>query len=208
MQYSVRFLFALLVCLSPAYPLARLSVITGLPALAQTESFDLPETVPAGTSLSVESSPNMAASTRALQEQFEIRYDGSQVTVEESSSDQAIQALLAGDVDLAAIGRPLTEAELEQGLVSVPLLREKIAIIIGPDNPFDGTLTFEQFASMFRGEITDWSEVGGPQGQFALSIVQQIATPAVPSANTRCFSRLPSSQGQPQHPLPRMIPPW
>jgi ABC-type phosphate transport system substrate-binding protein len=164
MQYSVRFLLTLLVCLSAANPLMRLSGIATLPALAQTESFALPETVPAGTTLAVESSPNMAASTRALQEQFETRYDGSQVTVEESSSDQALQALLAGDVDLAAIGRPLTEAELEQGLVSVPLLREKIAIIIGPDNPFDGTLTFEQFAGMFRGEITDWSEVGGPAG--------------------------------------------
>ncbi|NJM45723.1 MAG: DUF4912 domain-containing protein [Alkalinema sp. RU_4_3] len=39
--------------------------------------------------------------------------------------------------------------------------REKIAIIVGADNPFSGDLTFKQFAQMFRGELTDWSKVGG-----------------------------------------------
>jgi ABC-type phosphate transport system substrate-binding protein len=164
MQYSARFLLAALALLSPAYLLARTVAVTASPVIAQTTSFELPETVPTGTSLSVQSSPNMGISTRALKDQFEASYAGTEVNVEETSSDEAIQALLAGDVDLAAIGRPLTDEELEQGLVTVPLAREKIAIFVGADNPFEGNLTFEQFAGMFRGEITDWSQVGGQPG--------------------------------------------
>jgi hypothetical protein len=129
-----------------------------------TTTFPVPESVPSGTELAIQSSPNLGIATQSLKEGFEQAYDGTAVNVEITSSDQALQALLAGDVDLAAIGRPLTEEEMAEGLETVPLERAKIAIIIGPNNPFNGNLTFEQFAAMFRGEITDWSEVGGTPG--------------------------------------------
>ena len=160
MQYSVKLLVAALFALSPAvHPDLRHF------ALAQvTPTFSLPETVPAGTTLSIQSSPNLGFAANALKQEFEAAYDGTEVGVEVTSSDEAIAALVDGDVDLAAIGRPLTEAEQAQGLNTVDLERSKIAVIIGPDNPFSGSLTFAQFAAMFRGEITDWSEVGGEPG--------------------------------------------
>ncbi len=37
-------------------------------------------------------------------------------------------------------------------------------MVIGPDNPFTGSLSDKQFSQIFRGEITDWSQVGGPSG--------------------------------------------
>ncbi|MBD0337399.1 MAG: substrate-binding domain-containing protein, partial [Cyanobacteria bacterium Co-bin13] len=124
----------------------------------------MPESVPAGSRLRVGSSASMAALSQALKGEFEAAYAGAEVELEPGSSDEAIASLLAGDIDLAAIGRPLSDAEQAQGLVEVPINREKIAVIIGPDNAFSGGLTFEQFARMFRGEITNWSEVGGPAG--------------------------------------------
>ena len=81
-----------------------------------------------------------------------------------SSTDEALKSLLDGKIDLAAIGRPLSAAEKAQGLKETPIGREKIAIIVGSDNPFSGDLTFEQFAKIFRGEITNWSELGGAPG--------------------------------------------
>ncbi|HIK46561.1 MAG TPA: substrate-binding domain-containing protein, partial [Leptolyngbyaceae cyanobacterium M65_K2018_010] len=133
--------------------------------MAQTPTtFPVPETVPTGTTLSIQSSPNLGIATQALKQGFESAYDGTTVEVEVTSSDDALRALLADQIDLAAIGRPLTAAEAKEELVTVPLERAKIAIIIGPENPFIGNLTFDQFARMFRGEITDWSEVGGPPG--------------------------------------------
>lgn len=164
MSYSARLLIAAFLAFSPvACAAVRVSAAPeGL--FAQAPAFQLPDTVPAGTTLAIQSSPNLGTVAAELQKQFEAAYDGTEVNVEVTSSDDAISALLNGDIDLAAIGRPLTDNETGQGLTTLPLEREKIAIIIGPGNPFNGTLTFEQFAAMFRGEITDWSEVGGAPG--------------------------------------------
>ncbi len=164
MPYSARFLIAALLALSPIAPEAWAFATTSTAWVAQTPAFSLPETLPTGTSLSVQSSPNLGILAQTLKEQFEADYDGTTVDVTVTSSDQALAVLLAGDIDLAAIGRPLTEAEIAQGLVTVPLERTKIAVIIGPNNPYAGDLTFEQFAGMFRGEITNWAEVGGAPG--------------------------------------------
>ena len=164
MPHSARLLIAVLLTFSPAsYALARVTASSEM-LFAQAPTFELPDSVPSGMTLRVQSSPNMGTTAQELQKQFEAAYDGTDVDVEVTSSDDAITALLDGDIDLAAIGRPLTDQEMERGLTPVSLEREKIAIIIGPDNPFNGNLTFEQFAAMFRGEITDWSEVGGEPG--------------------------------------------
>jgi uncharacterized protein (TIGR02271 family) len=62
----------------------------------------------------------------------------------------------------------LTAEEKAEGLVLAPRERQKIAIIVGADNPFRGDITFNQFAGIFRGEITDWSELGGEPGPIEL----------------------------------------
>ncbi|MEA5450954.1 DUF4912 domain-containing protein [Leptolyngbya sp. CCNP1308] len=162
MQYSVKLIVAALFALSPAaHPDLR---NFALAQVAQSPAFSLPETVPSGTTLSIESSPNLGFAADALKQEFEAVYDGTEVGVEVTNSDEAIADLIDDNVDLAAIGRPLTEEEQAQDLNTVALERAKIAIIVGPDNPFDGNLTFAQFAAMFRGEITDWAEVGGEPG--------------------------------------------
>lgn len=146
--------------------LAPLHSAQAQPHLAQAPAptFSLPESFPTDGVVRLQGSPTMAVINQALAAQIEANYSGAHVQLETTSSDAAIADLLAGDIDVAAVERSLTEEEQAQGLVAVPIDREKIAIILGPDNPFNGNLTFEQFASMFRGEITDWSEVGGPPG--------------------------------------------
>ena len=106
----------------------------------------------------------MIVINEALKKRFEEKFPGTKVELAASGTDEALKALLKGDINLAAVGRPLTSQERSQGLVAVPVGREKIAIIVGSDNPFKGNLTFEQFAKIFRGEITNWSQVGGSPG--------------------------------------------
>jgi hypothetical protein len=64
-------------------------------------------------------------------------------------------------LDLVAMGRSLTPEEKNQGLQQQLVTREKIALIIDADNPFQGTLTLEQVTQIFKGEITNWQQVGG-----------------------------------------------
>ena len=133
-------------------------------AQAEAPEFSPPASLDAGTSLLIDGSSSMQALNEALTAQFQERYSDAEVEASSSSTDEALERLQSGEINLAAIGRPLTQAEQDAGLVAVPVAREKIAIFVGPDNGFDGDLTFEQFGQIFRGEITDWSEVGGEPG--------------------------------------------
>lgn len=141
--------------------------LTRRSALAQSfgdnpNSFPIPSALPDGSSLKVDGSTSMRLTNQELESRFEAQYPDVDVELDASRTDEAIQALLNGEIDLVATGRPLTEAEKAEGLIEVPLEREKLAILLGPDNPFEGNISFEQFARIFRGEITNWSELGGP----------------------------------------------
>jgi ABC-type phosphate transport system substrate-binding protein len=128
----------------------------------------LPSSVTQGSNVVIYRSSSAQKITDVLKQNFEKQYSDTVVTIIPTNPDEAVAAVAAGKGDLAVIVRPLTEAEKAQGLVAVPLFRTKIAIIVGPDSPFKGNLTMEQFAQIFRGEITNWSQVGGPSAPVRL----------------------------------------
>jgi ABC-type phosphate transport system substrate-binding protein len=159
------------------------------PVLAQSAppvSFELPTSVGRGTTVRIDGTSSMEKANQALKQRFEKQFPGTKVAINAGGSDGAIAALLEGKIDLAAIGRPLTQQEKAQGLVQVPLSRQKIAILVGPDNPFKGSLTFDQFARIFRGEITNWSQVGGAPGPIQahrhVPLISPIPQPPIPGA--------------------------
>jgi len=145
-------------------PLLVSETLRVAPGWAQTTAapFPLPGEVPSGTTVTVDGASSMAAINQALKQQFEQRFPGTTVNLATNGTDQALQALRDGEVDVAAIGRSLTDAERAEGLSEVEVDRDKIAAIVSADNPFADSITAEQFAQIFRGEITNWSEVGGP----------------------------------------------
>lgn len=152
-------------------PQFRLTSLRLSPVLAQVspEEFEVPESVPRGTTVRLDGSSSMAKVNQALKERFERQYPNSDVQLNAAGSTAALKALVNEEIDLAAIGRPLTEVEKAQGLVQIPLSRQKIAILVGPNSPYgDIDITFEQFSRIFRGEITDWSELGGEPGPIQL----------------------------------------
>ncbi|PSB60239.1 phosphate ABC transporter substrate-binding protein, partial [filamentous cyanobacterium CCP1] len=170
MLYSKRTwvkLSATLLALTAASKAVAVVPVEDILLLAQSASpttFPVPSSIPDGSTFRVDGSTSMRVINEALKTRFEEQFAGTTVDLAASSTDEALEALLSEEIDLAAIGRPLTEEEKAQGLIEVPISREKIAIIVGADNPFEENLTFEQFAQIFRGEITDWSEVGGEPG--------------------------------------------
>lgn len=209
MKYSkgtlVKFWAVLLTLAAAPEPLAT---IMAEPAIAQTASqtlaqatspspeFPLPESLPDGTTVRVDGSASMEVPNQALRQRFEDRFSGTTVNLATAGTDAALTALQRDEIDLAAVGRPLTEAETAEGLVYVPIEREKIAVIVGPDNPFNGNLTFEQFAQMFRGEITDWSEVGGPPGPIRFIDRPDFSDTRLALSNYAVFKTAPFETGE------------
>ena len=165
---SVIIKLALLMAITTSPMVANLLV--SLPIQAESKSktpdFPLPEKVENGTVVKVDGSPNSVIVNHSLKENFETQFAGTKVEIATNGNEDAVKAVLDGKVDVASLGRKLTSEEKAQGLKQVLVRREKIAIIVGMNNPFKDGLTTEQFAKVFRGEITDWSELGKAQGKI------------------------------------------
>ncbi|GAB4366400.1 MAG: hypothetical protein Kow00121_03740 [Elainellaceae cyanobacterium] len=170
----------LMLTLAIANLVAFVPVVLPMPT-AMAQSFNLTESIPLTVSDSVsdfvsdpdptvriDGSNTMSAISRALKQQFQRDYPGTDVILNTRGTETALEELLNDEIDLAAIGRPLTNAEKAKGLKEIPVSLEKIAVIVGAENPFQGNLTVEQFVQILRGEITDWADVGGPSSKIWL----------------------------------------
>jgi len=129
---------------------------------AAPAKFALQPSVAAGTTVSIDGSTSMVLINEALKAGFMQQYPGTQVNTAAVGSDNGIQALLGGSVDVAASSRGLTPQEQAQGLVAVPVTTDRLALVIGNDNPFKRGLSTAQVAQIFQGQLTNWSTLGGP----------------------------------------------
>jgi ABC-type phosphate transport system substrate-binding protein len=161
MQIQDRSLFGLFFLILLQAPMPAIDQLDQA-AIAQSPDPAAAVKAAVGQKVRIDGSGSVAAINKALTDSFVS--EGGSVNFEVNGTSQGLAALESGKVDLAAIGRPLTAAEKAKGLVAIPIKREKIAMIVGADNPYDGNMTIDQFAKLFRGEAKDWSEVGGAPG--------------------------------------------
>jgi phosphate transport system substrate-binding protein len=131
----------------------------------KTLSSPLSETL-SSLKVRIDGSDGMLAINQTLKQGFEKRVSGTEVEVGASGSEAALQALQDGNIDLAALERGLTPEEKAQGLDLVRLRRDKIAIVVGKNNPFKGSLTIKQFARIVRGRMTNWDRLGRTPGKI------------------------------------------
>lgn len=127
-----------------------------------TTLFPLPTTVAGGTTVKIDGSTSMVTINKNLKNGFEKQFPGTKVEINGNGTDQGIEDILAGKVDIAAASRPLTALEQSQGLKSVTISQDAIALMVGKANPFNQGLTSSQVADIFQGKINNWSAVGGP----------------------------------------------
>ena len=132
--------------------------------LAVNNTFTAPSNVPQGTAIAINGSTSMVQINKALKDSFESRFPGTQVIINGQGSDKGIKLLQAGDIDIAAISRPLTSQEQAQNLVAVPIVQDAIALVVGVNNPFRRGLTDSQIKDIFQGKIADWSQLGRKPG--------------------------------------------
>lgn len=83
------------------------------------------------------------------------------------SSTSGIEMVLDGQLAFSQSSRPVTEAEhqiaKERGftLKEIPVAIDAVTFAVNPELEISG-LTVAQLQSIYRGEITNWAEVGGP----------------------------------------------
>jgi phosphate transport system substrate-binding protein len=164
---SIVSLALLLTLSSPAVTLFVLpNCVQAAQSATEDPSFPLPKTVENGTKIRIDGSSGMTPINQSLKESFEKQFSGTSVELAANGTDSGLKALQDGKIDIATIARNLTPEEKAQGLEQLHVRREKIAIAVGAGNAFKGNLTSRQFAKIFRGEITNWSEVGGRDGKI------------------------------------------
>lgn len=122
---------------------------------AATEAGSLSGKIATGGSTSVEKVIN------ALMEGYAELQPGVQITYEPTGSGAGITGVAEGTLDLGLSSRYLKDEEKEQGLVENVFALDGIALVVHSDNTVTD-LTPEQIKGLATGEITNWSEVGGP----------------------------------------------
>lgn len=98
---------------------------------------------------------------------------GVDISVQGGGSGTGIAALINGTVDFANASREIKSEEIDQakanGVTPVEhkVAIDGIAVVVNPANTVEG-LTLDQLGKIFRGEITNWKEVGGADKPIVL----------------------------------------
>lgn len=96
---------------------------------------------------------------QAFAEAFQAKHPDVTVSTAQGGSGAGISQCASGAVDIGAASRELTSTD--PPLVTHLLARDGIAVITKPSNPVTG-LTKAQVKDIFKGSITNWKDVGGP----------------------------------------------
>ncbi len=117
-------------------------------------------------SVATDGSTSMEEVIGALGEAFQ-NDTGIRFTYNPTGSGSGIKAVQEGRCDIGLSSRDLKSEEKEAGLSGTVLAYDGIAIIVNPENPVSD-LSLETIAKIYTGEITDWSAVGGNEGEIVL----------------------------------------
>jgi len=117
--------------------------------------------------VSTDGSTSMQKVMLALGEAFMENNSGTNFTYNGTGSGSGIKAVKDGTCDIGLSSRYLKDNEKAEGLKETILAIDGIAIIVHSNNAAND-LTLEQISAIFKGEITNWSEVGGNDGEIVL----------------------------------------
>ncbi len=118
-------------------------------------------------SVSTDGSTSMSKVINALGEAFMENNSGVNFTYNATGSGTGIAAVKDGTCDIGLSSRYLKDSEKAEGLQETILAIDGIAIIVHSDNTVVD-LTLEEISAIFKGEITNWKDVGGNDGEIVL----------------------------------------
>ena len=95
---------------------------------------------------------------KALVEAYKAVNADADIELQESDSTSGMTAAMDGTCDIGMASRELKDSETAGGLTSAVIAKDGIVVIVNKDNTVSD-LTPAQVNDIFRGNVTDWSEV-------------------------------------------------
>lgn len=117
-------------------------------------------------SVATDGSTSMEEVINGLGEAFTTENPGVKFTYNPTGSGSGITAVSEGRCDIGLSSRALKDEEAAT-LTGTTLALDGIAVIVNKNNPVSD-LSLEQIAKIYTGEITNWSQVGGQDGEIVL----------------------------------------
>ena len=117
--------------------------------------------------ISLAGSTSMEKLCEAMSESFMEEYPDITVTVEYTGSGAGLESLAQGSIDIGNASRSLKDGEKESGAIENVVAIDGIAVITDKENTV-ADLTSEQLAAIYTGEISNWSELGGPDAAIVV----------------------------------------
>lgn len=128
----------------------------------------------AGKTITIKGSDTMVILGQRWAENYMKAHEGSVIQVTGGGSGTGIAALINGSADIAEASRKMKDKEHEQmkekrgvDAVEIKTALDGLAVYLNDDNPIQ-KLTFAQLKQIFQSDITNWSQLGGPDEDIVL----------------------------------------
>jgi len=120
-----------------------------------------------GARVQVAGSTTIQPHAEALAKAFQTNNSGITVFVQGGGSSAGVTAVGTGTADIGMSSANLTASQLARypNLKPVTIAVDGLVVIVNPQNPVDN-LTLSQVRDIFRGSISNWNQVGGPNQEI------------------------------------------
>lgn len=109
--------------------------------------------------ITMSGSTSMEKLCNTLKEEY-MNKTGVEIDVQFTGSGAGVQAVSEGVVDIGNASRALKEEEKQKGIVENVVALDGIGLIVDKNNSIED-ISKENLSKIFKGEVKNWSEVGG-----------------------------------------------
>lgn len=125
------------------------------------------------STINIKGSDSEVNLVQSLAEAFMAKDKNAVISVQGGGSGVGIAAIINKEVDIANSSRAMKNEEIDKARangvdpVGFIFARDAIAVIVHPDNPLT-EISMDDLGKIYRGEITNWNEIGGPDAPVSL----------------------------------------
>ncbi len=139
-----------------------------------TDTPDVSTTTPLRGRLTFAGSTTVQPLVEKLGSVYHERYPNVDLEMAAGGSVVGINAVQDGSADIGMASRELREAEYRPGMEHYQIAIDVLAIIVHPSNPVED-ISRVQLQDIYLGEITNWSDVGGPDMPI-MPVIREISS--------------------------------